>query len=122
MQTRHRMHRITCALAEICGSSSYTAPTDIWSLGVILHEMMALNHPFTGTNIAQLVAQIVQRAPAALPAGALKYTDPLKKLRLHMLNKSPNDRPTAASILKSKWGQVDVPLSAALFMSLACPL
>jgi len=47
----------------------------------------------------------VQRPPAALPSGASKYTDALKKLRLHMLNKSPNDRPTAASILKSKWGQ-----------------
>ena len=39
---------------EMCKGESYDEKTDVWSLGVLLYEMCALEYPFTGKNIAQL--------------------------------------------------------------------
>jgi serine/threonine-protein kinase len=44
------------------------ARTDVWSLGVVLHEMLAGEPPFLADQIGELVVRILEGAPAALEA------------------------------------------------------
>lgn len=43
------------------------ARTDIFSLGVVLYEMLAGQSPFAGASSADVIAAILERAPAPLP-------------------------------------------------------
>jgi NIMA (never in mitosis gene a)-related kinase len=52
---------------EIVQAQEYNYKTDLWSLGVILYEMCALQPPFNGNNIAALAIQIVQGKYQPLP-------------------------------------------------------
>eukprot|EP00753_Platysulcus_tardus_P003113 PLAT12265.4.p2 GENE.PLAT12265.4~~PLAT12265.4.p2 ORF type:complete len:125 (+),score=20.44 PLAT12265.4:445-819(+) len=42
------------ASPELCMGRSYTAKTDMWSLGVVLYEMAALEQPFFADNLMAL--------------------------------------------------------------------
>ena len=35
---------------EVCSEKPYGAAADVWSLGCVIYELMALNVPFTATN------------------------------------------------------------------------
>lgn len=61
---------------EICGTPAYMAPelvrgashhldgrADIWSVGVILYELLTGRRPFTGPDLDQLFDQIQNRSP-----------------------------------------------------------
>lgn len=54
---------------EIVQAQEYNYKTDVWSLGVILFEMCALQPPFNGNNIATLAIQIVSGKYSTLPKG-----------------------------------------------------
>ena len=43
------------------------AQSDIWALGVLLHEMLAGSRPFAGRTTAELVSSILRDRPASLP-------------------------------------------------------
>jgi NIMA (never in mitosis gene a)-related kinase 1/4/5 len=44
---------------EICESQPYSYKSDIWSLGCVLYEMLALTHPFDAKNMKGLVSKIL---------------------------------------------------------------
>lgn len=39
---------------EVCENKPYSFPSDIWALGVIAYEMMALRAPFDSNNLLGL--------------------------------------------------------------------
>ena len=43
---------------ELINSQSYREPTDVWALGVLLFELLTLQRPFNGGNIAVLALAI----------------------------------------------------------------
>ena len=71
--------------------------SDIYSLGVVMYEMLSGAVPFTGKNVMAVLAQIVEREPDALPALVPQV---LRDVVMACLAKSMYERPqTAAEIV-----------------------
>ena len=45
---------------ELCESRPYSSKSDVWALGCLLYEMVALRPPFEADNIASLVLRIIR--------------------------------------------------------------
>ena len=53
---------------ELVTGQGYDDRADLWSLGVVAYELLALRRPFTGENIGQLAMRITTGRPKKLPA------------------------------------------------------
>jgi serine/threonine protein kinase len=97
---------------EICGNQRYNSKCDVWSLGVILYELMNLRYPFDGSSIKQLYANITNRAYP--PVNSAQYSRPLRETLGRMLEKRANKRPSVNSILSYPIvaGHIDAYLNA----------
>ena len=90
----------TTQTGMIMGTPSYMSPeqargqkvdhrTDIWSLGILLHEMAVGTRPFTGQTRADLMVSILEREPAPLPD---YFPSELRKIVTKSLAKDPSQR------------------------------
>lgn len=82
---------------EVVESKPYASKADVWSLGVVLYEMMALKRPFSGSTIPSLVRRILRGKYPPLPDA---FSDDLRGLVHLMLSKTPSSRPSVAAILQ----------------------
>ena len=90
----------TTQTGMIMGTPSYMSPeqargqkvdhhTDIWSLGVLLHEMTSGSRPFKGQTRADLMVSILEREPTPLPD---YFPSELRKIVAKSLAKDPSQR------------------------------
>ncbi len=75
---------------QIGGASD--ARTDVWSLGVLLHEMLTGNRPFGGTNSATAMYSILHREPAPLAVARPGLPDDLQPILDRALAKDRDQR------------------------------
>jgi serine/threonine protein kinase/tetratricopeptide (TPR) repeat protein len=94
---------------EVSGTPAYMSPeqirgaahhldgrTDIWSLGVILYELIAARRPFAGDDAQALFAEIAQKEPR--PPRMIDETIPpeLERIAIKCLRKDVAERYTSA--------------------------
>jgi WD40 repeat protein len=85
---------------DVCGTPAYMAPeqwrgqgigeaVDLWSLGVVLYELIARERPFRGGSVPELRERVLSQAPAEPLDG------PLGALVARCLERDPASRPSA---------------------------
>lgn len=93
---------------ELCAEKPYDGGADIWSLGVLLYEMMAQARPFNATT-APALSQLVMKGKCVplwertLSSGPLPYSRDLMDLVMSMLTVETVARPTLRRILRSRY-------------------
>jgi serine/threonine protein kinase len=81
--------------------------SDIYSLGVMTYEMLAGRVPFSGNNVLDVLAQIVERTSAPLPA---LVPEPLRDIVMSSLRKNMYERPQTASDIVAMLEQLRIDL------------
>ena len=88
---------------KVMGTAYYMSPeqtrgmeldarTDIWSLGVILYEMVAGRVPFEGSTASDVVASILRTEPIPLQRYSPHAPDELQRIVRKALRKGPDER------------------------------
>jgi NIMA (never in mitosis gene a)-related kinase 1/4/5 len=60
---------------EMIQRESYSFPTDCWSFGIILFQLLTLERPFEGHSTAELVKSILTAEPPPMPP---QYSEDLR--------------------------------------------
>ncbi|MCP4204747.1 MAG: serine/threonine protein kinase [bacterium] len=113
------------------GTPNYLAPervmgqpgdqrTDIYSLGVILYELLTRHLPFEATSIAELVQKIVQEEPTPPERFAPELMPGFKAVLARALAKEPGDRYETAGAIATEVREI-VEAQAALNDTVPAP-
>jgi serine/threonine protein kinase/cephalosporin-C deacetylase-like acetyl esterase len=95
-QSTHTMLRTD--VGKVLGTVAYMSPeqarglplderTDVWSLGVMLHEMVAARRPFEGETSSDVLASILDRDPSPLSRSAPDAPTELERIVTKALKK-----------------------------------
>ena len=82
---------------EILENKPYDSKSDIWSLGVLLYEMMTFKMPFNANSLPMLSVKILRGNYTPPPA---VYTKDLREIVTKCLLVEPKKRPTIQEILR----------------------
>ncbi len=94
------------------GESTVTGKSDLYSLGVVLFELLTGKRPFRGNNAVELFLHHVQSKPERPSRINLEIPKFLDTLVLHLLEKKPEDRPPSASVVAKILEEIRVKILA----------
>ena len=92
---------------QVRGEAIIDSRSDIYSLGVVMYEMLAGRVPFKGKDVVEVLAMIVEAEPAPLPA---LVPSTLRDLVMRSLHKNLYERPQTAAEIVSMLLQVRIDL------------
>jgi NIMA (never in mitosis gene a)-related kinase len=76
---------------EVSKGDFYSFPTDVWSLGTVMYQLMSLDMPFEGTNSNRIHHLIIDDDFAPPPITG-NYSEALKQIIYQMLEKNQYNR------------------------------
>lgn len=97
---------------QMLGSPRYMSPeqamgreidgrSDIFSLGAVLYEMLTGRYAFDGDSLPTIVYRVINEAPVAATTLRPSISVGLASLLAHMLNKKPEARPDARTLVSA---------------------
>lgn len=82
---------------ELIEGQPYSQTTDVWSLGVVLYELLTLQRPFTGSCLQEVIGSVLRCQYSALP----RFRSPeFGVLVAEMLTKEAQRRPSTANLVQ----------------------
>ena len=84
------------ASPEVWKDQPYDSKSDIWSLGCVTFEMLALRPPFRAENMEKLYNKVIRGQYGKISE---RYSDDIKEIIKFMLKVNPKERPSCAQIL-----------------------
>ena len=79
------------ASPEVWQDKPYDLKSDIWSLGCVLYELVALNPPFTAKDMKGLYQRVMKGVYPKIPS---HYSSDLTAILASLLQIDPKKRPT----------------------------
>jgi len=116
----------------VMGTPAYMSPeqtsgrpldhrTDIFSLGVLLHEMSTGRRPFEGTSSAELVSAILRDTPPSVTDARPDLPSDLARIVRRCLEKDPRHRLQTARDVSNEFRDLARTVSRPTFVSTAAP-
>jgi serine/threonine protein kinase/tetratricopeptide (TPR) repeat protein len=96
-----RMGTVHYMSPEQAQGENVDARTDLWSLGVMIYEMISNRLPFVGDNPQSVLYAVVHKEPAFLDMASRAFPDDIKPILRKLLAKNPSDRYWRAQDLTS---------------------
>lgn len=116
----------------ILGTPAYMAPeqargepldarADLWSLGVILYELLTRRRPFLGANTLAILASIATDDPPAIQSLNPLVPEPLARLTMQLLEKKPTARPASAREIIATLDSLLLPSASSIATATSTP-
>ncbi|EPY30522.1 protein kinase [Angomonas deanei] len=85
---------------ELWNRQRYSKKADMWSLGVILYELLTLRRPFKGPSQREIMHQVLYSTYDPFPC---PVSDSMKGLLDQLLSREPKSRPTTQELLNTEF-------------------